>query len=116
MPTLMVADDDSDTCRNLADLFGDLEYAIDTAEGGDIALEKARQRAYDLGLLDLRMPGMGGLTLCRHRKQLRPLMVTMLVIAYAGPGLDEEAHAAGRGTSLPSRSIFLDCLPWSSRP
>ena len=71
MPTLMVADDDSDTCRNLADLFGDLEYAIDTAEGGDIALEKARQQAYDLGLLDLRMPGMDGLTPCRHLKQLR---------------------------------------------
>ena len=116
MPTLIVLDDDSDTCRNLADLFGDLEHAIDTAEGGDIALEKARQRAYDLGLLDLRMPGMDGLTLCRHLKQLRPLMVVMIVTAYAGPGLDEEAHAAGRGTSLPSRSIFPDCWPWSSRP
>jgi CheY-like chemotaxis protein len=95
MPALIVVDDDSDTCRNLADLFSDLEYAIDTAEDADIALEKARQRAYDLGLLDLRMPGMGGLTLCRHLKQLRPLMVVMIVTAYAGPGLDEEAHAAG---------------------
>jgi two-component system response regulator HydG len=95
MPTLIVVDDDSDTCRNLADLFGDLGYAIDTAEGGDVALEKARQRAYDLGLLDLRMPGMDGLTLCRHLKQLRPPMVVMIVTAYAGTGLDEEARAAG---------------------
>ena len=31
MPTLIVLDDDSDTCRNLADRFGDLEHAIDTA-------------------------------------------------------------------------------------
>jgi CheY-like chemotaxis protein len=95
MPTLIVVDDDSDTCRNLADLFGDLGYVIDTAGGGEIALEKARQRAYDLGLLDLRMPGMDGLTLCRHLMQLRPLMVVMIVTAYAGTGLNEEAHAAG---------------------
>ena len=54
MPTLIVVDDDSDTCRNLADPFSDLEYAIDTAEGGDIALEKARKRSAtnrDNGLL-----------------------------------------------------------------
>jgi CheY-like chemotaxis protein len=95
MRTVIVVDDDNDTCRNLADLFGDLGYAIDTAEGGEIALEKARQQSYDLGLLDFRMPGMDGLTLCRRLKQLQPFMVAMIVTAYAGDTLDVEAHAAG---------------------
>ncbi len=95
MPTILVVDNDADICRNMADLFGDLGYVIDTAEGGDIALEKARQQRYNLGLLDLRMPGMDGLTLCRHLKQLHPLMVAMIVTAYAADGLDEEARAAG---------------------
>jgi two-component system response regulator HydG len=95
MPAILVVDDDADTCRNMADLFGDLGYAIDTAEAGDAALEKARQRPYDLGLLDLRMPGMDGLTLCRHLKLLRPGMVNLIVTGYPGDGLNEEAHAAG---------------------
>ncbi|MBI3461506.1 MAG: response regulator [Planctomycetes bacterium] len=95
MSTILVVDDDADTCRNMADLFGDLGYATETAEVGEIALEKARQQPYDLGLLDLRMPGMDGLTLCRHLKRLQPLMVTMIVTAYAASGLDEEARAAG---------------------
>ena len=34
MPTILVVDDDADTCRNMADLFGDLGYAIETADGG----------------------------------------------------------------------------------
>jgi CheY-like chemotaxis protein len=106
MPAILVVDDDRDTCRNLADLFGDLGYAIDTAEGGDIALEKARQRQYDLGLLDLRMPDMDGLTLCRHLKQLQPRMVAMIVTAYAGSGLDEEARAAGARHVLPKPVDF----------
>jgi CheY-like chemotaxis protein len=95
MRTVIVVDDDGDTCRNLADLFGDLGYAIDTAEAGETALEKARRRAYDVGLLDLRMPGMDVLTLCRHLKQLRPRMIVMIVTADAAAGLDEEAQAAG---------------------
>jgi CheY-like chemotaxis protein len=41
------------------------------------------------------MPGMDGLTLCRHLKQLQPLMATMIVTAYARSGLDEEARASG---------------------
>jgi len=106
MPTILVVDDDADTCRNMADLFGDLGYAIDTAEGGDVALEKARQQPYDLGLLDLRMPGMDGLTLCRHLKRLRPVMVTMIVTAYVASGLDEEAHTAGARHVLPKPIEF----------
>lgn len=95
MPTILVVDDDADTCQNMADLFGDWGYAIETAESGDTALVKARQRAYDLGLLDVRMPGMDGLTLCEHLKRLQPPMVTMLVTAYGGDDLDRKARAAG---------------------
>jgi CheY-like chemotaxis protein len=95
MPTILVVDDDADTCRNMADLLSDRGYAVETAEGGDTALVKARQEPYGLGLLDLRMPGMDGLTLCRHLKRLQPPMVTMLVTAYGGSDLDEEARAAG---------------------
>jgi CheY-like chemotaxis protein len=110
MATILVVDDDPDTCRNMADLFGDLGYAIDTAEGGDIALEKAQQQPYDLGLLDLRMPGMDGLTLCRHLKQLRPIMVTMIVTAYVASGLSEEAITAGARYVLPKPIEFPKLL------
>lgn len=95
MPTILVVGDDADTCRNMADLFGDLGYAIETAEDGDAALEKAQEQSYDLGLLDFRMPGMDGLTLCRHLKQLQPPMVTMLITAFSGSALDAEARMAG---------------------
>jgi CheY-like chemotaxis protein len=54
-----------------------------------------------MGLLDLRMPGMDGLTLCRRLKQLRPSMVTLIVTGYTHEGLDEEALAAGARQVLP---------------
>jgi CheY-like chemotaxis protein len=84
MATIPVVGDDADTCRNMADLFGDLGYAVEATGGGEAALEKARRRPYDLSLLDLRMPNIDGLPLCRHLKRLRPRMVTMIVTAYGG--------------------------------
>jgi CheY-like chemotaxis protein len=79
----------------MADLFGDLGYDVETAEDGRTTLEKTRQQCYDLGLLDLRMPGMDGLTLCRHLEQVQPRMVRLLVTAYGGPDVHAEARAAG---------------------
>jgi len=95
MPTILVVDDDDDTRCNIADLFGDVGYHVDAAEGAAKALQHARQKPYDVGVLDLRMPGMDGLTLCRRLKQMRPGIVTLIVTGHPGDGLDEEARDAG---------------------
>jgi two-component system, NtrC family, response regulator HydG len=95
MPSILVADDDVDTCRNLADILAGIAgYLVEIAHDGATALERVCRCPYDMALLDLRMPGMDGLTLCRHIKQVRPEMVAVLVTAYSG-GLAGEAHAAG---------------------
>lgn len=106
MARILVVDDDADTCRNMADLFGDLGYRVDTAEGGKTALEKARGQPYDVGLLDLRMPGMDGLALCRQLKRLYPRMETMIITGYTGNGLQAEASDAGARHVLPKPIHF----------
>jgi CheY-like chemotaxis protein len=95
MPTILVVDDDVDTCLNMVDLFGDRGYTVDAAGDGERALEKARRQPYELSLLDVRLPGMDGLTLCRQLKCLHPRMVAMIVTAYDGSDLQEEADDAG---------------------
>ena len=47
------------------------------------------------------MPGMDGLTLCRHLKRLRPRRVTMIVTAYGAGSLAEEARDAVARQILP---------------
>ncbi len=54
-----------------------------------------RQRPYDVALLDLKMPGMDGLTLYREIKKQRAGTVALLVTAYASPTTAEEALTAG---------------------
>jgi CheY-like chemotaxis protein len=93
--SILVVDDEVDTCRNLSDILTDLGYRVDVAHDGPAALELVRRNAYDVALLDLKMPGMDGLTLYREIKRLRAGTVAIIVSAYASSATAEEALTAG---------------------
>jgi CheY-like chemotaxis protein len=109
-PAILVVDDDVDTCHNLRDILTDLGYRVDTANDGAGALELVRRNAYDVALLDLKMPGMDGLTLYREIKKLRAGTVAIVVTAYAGGTTAEEALAAGAWQVLPKPIDFTKLL------
>jgi DNA-binding NtrC family response regulator len=92
---ILVVDDDTDICGNLSDILTDVGYQVDCAYDGLTALELVRERPYHVALLDLKMPGMDGLTLYRRIKEQRASMVSLLVTAYASPATTAEALAAG---------------------
>ncbi len=94
-PTLLIVDDDVDTCRNLTDILTDLGYHVDTAHDGPSALELVRKKTYDVALLDLKMPGMDGLELYREIKKLQAGTVAMVVTAYATSETAAAALTAG---------------------
>ncbi len=98
-----MVDDDVDTCRNLSDILTDLGYRVDTAHDGPTALELVRRNAYDVALLDYKMPGMDGLTLYREIKRLRAGTVAIVVTAYAS-GSDRGGGARGRGVAGPPQA------------
>jgi CheY-like chemotaxis protein len=95
VPSILVVDDDVDTCRNLQDILSDLGYRVDIAHEGQAALDLVRTNYYDVALLDLKMPGMDGLTLYREIKRLRSGTVAIIVSAYASSATAEEALTAG---------------------
>ncbi len=109
-PSILVVDDDPDTCRNLADILSDLGYHVDTAADGYAALELIRRHPYDVALLDYKMPGMDGLTLYRQIKRLRSGTVAIVVTAYAGGGTAEEALHAGAWQVLSKPVDFTKLL------
>ena len=94
-PSILVVDDDADTCRNLADILSDLGYRVDTANDGPAALELVRKNPYDVALLDFKMPGMDGLELYREIRKLRAGTVAIIVSAYTNAATKEEALGAG---------------------
>jgi two-component system, NtrC family, response regulator HydG len=105
-PLILVVDDEVDTCRNLSDILTDLGYKVDVAHDGFSALELVRKKPYDVALLDLKMPGMDGLTLYREIKKMRAGTVAIVVTAYAGGNTTADALAAGAWHVLPKPVEF----------
>lgn len=62
---ILVVDDDVQIRRVLRATLSAARYAVDTAASGEEALEMMKDRKYHLVLLDLSMPGVDGLELCR---------------------------------------------------
>src|SRR6266436_1186749 len=94
-PRMLVVDDEVDTFRNLSDILTDLGYHVDIAHDGSTALDLVRRHGYEVALLDLKMPGMDGLTLYREIKKVSAGTVAIIVTAYAGSTTLEEARASG---------------------
>jgi CheY-like chemotaxis protein len=101
LPLILIVDDDVDTCRNLADILSDLGYPVETAFDGPTALGLIRDRPPRIALLDYRMPGMDGLTLCRAIRTVSAGTVAIIVTAYSGQASVEQFVDAGASMVLP---------------
>ena len=77
--SMLVVDDDEDTCLNLADIFSDMGYRVETCLDGPKAVEQVERGCFDVFLLDLMLPGMDGLTLFQRLHQLCPQTEAVLI-------------------------------------
>lgn len=80
MKRILLAEDEENiadfVCRGL-ECFG---FNVDRTGRGDEAWEKLRESDYDLALLDIRMPGMTGLEVCRRLRQERDFTMPVLML------------------------------------
>jgi len=76
-------------------------YAIDLAEDGAVGLEKVRANAYDLILMDLMMPGIGGLDLIRKVHDIDPEIIVVVITGYATIETAVESTKRGAYDYLP---------------
>jgi two-component system, OmpR family, response regulator RegX3 len=53
-------------------------HEVDTVEDGERAMQVARERPYDLLVLDLMLPGVSGIEVCRRLRHESPVPILML--------------------------------------
>jgi serine phosphatase RsbU (regulator of sigma subunit) len=84
-PLILIVDDNPETLDIFEARLATLDYEIITATDGEAGLAMARQKQPDLILLDIMMPKMDGLTVCRKLKSdpSLPFMPIILVTAKA---------------------------------
>src|ERR1700724_158974 len=77
---ILVVDDDPQIRRVLRIMLTGQGYEIDDARSGETELEKLRKHRFDLVLLDVGMPGMGGLETCRTIRDESEIAIIMLTV------------------------------------
>ena len=93
---LLLVEDELDLARPLAKGLQREGYAVDMAHAGDTGLELALLHDYDLAIIDINLPEMDGLTLCRQLRREKPLLLILILTARSHPldsitGLDAGA-------------------------
>jgi two-component system, OmpR family, KDP operon response regulator KdpE len=78
---ILLVDDDASIRRALRTTLSALRFEIDEASSGEQAESFVRTERYDAVLLDINMPGLGGIAACRTLRQLAPgLPILMLTV------------------------------------
>ena len=66
---VLIVEDNADILANLYDYLEPLGYTLDSARDGFAGLALAADRAHDVNVLDLMLPGLDGVELCRRLRQ-----------------------------------------------
>jgi two-component system KDP operon response regulator KdpE len=78
---VLVTDDDPELRRVLARTLAALGFQVSAAASGEEALKEVERRLFDVVLLDVNMPGVGGIEACRvMRRELPHLQILMLTV------------------------------------
>jgi DNA-binding NtrC family response regulator len=80
---LLIVEDDEEMRGALAARFGRLGLAVTAAPSGEEALARAGQSRFDVALLDLHLPGMGGIELLGKLKEMQPEVEALMLTAHS---------------------------------
>ncbi len=92
---ILIADDTPvmrKACRRALERSG---HSVIMAKDGDEALEIVRTEDFDVALLDIKMPGPGGIKVLETIKAEKPLVEVIMMTAHATEGIAEETAKIG---------------------
>ncbi len=92
---ILIVDDD----RNLLELMGMMlqsaDYEVTTSHDGEGALSAVKGQAFDLAVVDLKLPGTDGISLMRELHQVNPEMPVIILTAHSSVKSAVEAIRMG---------------------
>jgi len=92
---ILVVDDDRELRETISEILVDAGFAVAAAGSGEEALDVLREQTFDLVLLDMIMPGLGGQEILPLLKRQAPRARVIMITAFAT--VDNAVAAMRRG-------------------
>jgi DNA-binding response OmpR family regulator len=94
--SILLVEDHPTIARQVAEFLDGLGWQVDHAGNGALAIELATREAYDVVLLDLNLPDIDGLQVCRDIKAKAPSNVPVLMLT-ARDAFEDKARGFSEG-------------------
>lgn len=109
---IILVDDEDIVLRTIGDYLRDLGHQIDEARDGLAALKIIEENEYELALLDVRMPGMDGISLLAKAGEIHPEMSVVIITGQATLDMAIQAVKLGAVDFLqkPVKLLELDAV------
>ena len=80
---LLLVDDEDDFRTTLANRLTRRNLDVTDAGSGEEAIEIIGQKAFDVAIVDIKMPGMDGIETLKHIRKIDPLVEVILLTGHA---------------------------------
>lgn len=117
---LLIVEDNAHIARQLGDFLSGIPWQVDFATEGKLAIQLASTEHYDVVLLDLNLPDMDGLQVCREIKAKAARNVPVLMLT-ARDAFEDKARGFADGADdyltkpFDLREVVLRCQALSRR-
>jgi DNA-binding response OmpR family regulator len=97
---ILAVDDDVPAVSSLRQILAQKGYDVQTATSGEAALELIERESYDLFILDVNMPGVNGLEVCRKIRETPKTADTPVIFLTAKGMLGDMIEGKEAGSDL----------------
>ena len=98
---ILLVDDEIVFTTNMTKLLTSRGYVVTPVNSGDSAIRELEKNDFDVVVLDLKMPGMDGISTLKEIKKLDPLTETLILTGHGSIDTAMEAIKLGAYDYLP---------------
>ncbi len=97
---ILLVDDEANVRTVFSDVLKRAGYRVKVVEDGHEAIKELEQKTYNLALVDLRMPKMGGIQVLESLKKIKPELPVIIYTGYGSVTTAVEAMRKGASNYL----------------
>jgi len=92
---VLIVEDEAVVRESVRDWLVEDGYDVEVAENGEEALKKIKKEEFGVIVMDLKLPGIDGLQVFEHAKELKPETKGVIITAYPSKETQDKAKKLG---------------------